>query len=102
MRKPTETASPPALDAPEHERARWWRENVVRLSRPELAKRIGMSPSRILDYEAGHRRDTGKAIEPEQMRRYRMLCAAVTMGLQFDWLECRLEPAGRVKVIVGS
>ena len=38
----TKPKRPPAK-APEHERARYWRENIVNLSRRELAERIGIS-----------------------------------------------------------
>jgi len=92
----------PRPDAPEHERARYWRENVVGLSRRELAERIGMSESRIMDIEAGQVRGDGRAIEPDAMQRYRLACAAVTLGVKFDWLTLSLSPAAPVRILVGA
>lgn len=91
----------PAADAPEHVRARWWRENVVRLSRAALAEAIGYSPSIITDIERGANRGTGAPIDPAVMHRYRMACAALTVGASFDWTSCRLRPAVPVTIDFG-
>ena len=83
----------PAIDAPQHDKARWWREDVMDLSRKQLAALTGVSVSRIADMEAGKTRGNGKPIDPGTMRRYRMACAAVALGAEFDWLTLRLRPS---------
>ena len=88
----------PPKDAPEHVRCRWWRENIARLSRPELADMIGVSASRIADIEAGQTRSTKAPIDDATMRRYRMACAAVTLGVDFDWLTISLIPDVPVEI----
>ena len=90
----------PDPSAPEHERARWWRENIVKLSRRELAERIGVSESTITNFELGHVRETGKPIDENAMLRYRLACAAITLGVEFDWLTCALEPRTPVRISV--
>ena len=84
--------------APEHERARYWRENIVNLSRRELAERIGISASRITDYERGHDRGSGVPIDQGTMTRYRLACAAIMLGVEFDWLTLSLTPPGQVRI----
>lgn len=74
---------------PEHVRARHWREDIMKLSRPELAERIGLSVSAIVDYENGRRRGQNRDLTPDEYRTYRLACAAFTAGLEFDWLTCR-------------
>ena len=81
------------------ERARYWRENIVNLSRRELAERIGISASRITDYERGHDRGSGVPIDQGTMTRYRLACAAVALGVEFDWLTLsHLTPLGQVRI----
>lgn len=75
----------PDKSEPEHVRARYWREQVVKMSRPALAEAIGYSVSTIGDMEAGMNRITKKPIEPAAMKRYRLLCAAVGLDIEFDW-----------------
>lgn len=89
--------APPA-DAPEHVKAEWWRKNVARLSRPELAQLTGFSVSRIADIEAGVTRSTGAPIDQGAMNRYRMACAAVALGVEFDWLTLSLIPDMPVEI----
>lgn len=55
----------------EQERARHWREAVVGLSRDELAKLTGYSPSAIYRLETEDRDDT------TAWRRYKCVCLAV-------------------------
>ena len=94
----TKPKRPPAK-APEHERARYWRENIVNLSRRELAERIGISASRITDYERGHDRGSGAPIDQGARTRYRLACAAVALGIEFDWLTLsHLTPLGQVRL----
>lgn len=77
----------PSADAPEGVRAHWWRENVLRMSRPQLADKIGRSVSYIESLELGTR-------PPEDFTAYRLLCAAVWAGLEFDWRHCRARIGG--------
>lgn len=81
---------PPDKSAPEHIRARYWREYVAKMSRPELAEAIGYSVSTIGDMEAGMNRITKKPIEAVAMKRYRLLCAGVGLDIEFDWDELEM------------
>lgn len=83
--------APPA-DAPEHVRARFWREHIMRLSRAQLGRLLAMSVSRIEDLERGFVRGAGRPIDPASMTRYRLACAALTMGANFNFLTLRLSP----------
>jgi transcriptional regulator with XRE-family HTH domain len=82
--------TPPRSSDPEHVRCKYWREEIVKMSRQEVADLTGMSVSRIADFEAGMNRATKTPIDEASMKRYRMACAAVTLGCRFDWLSCRL------------
>lgn len=75
----------PSKDAPEHIRARYWREHIAKMSRPELAEAIGYSVSSIGDMEAGMNRITKKPIDAAAMKRYRLLCMTVGLDAEFDW-----------------
>lgn len=89
---------PPAPDAPEHVRARYWREHIARMSRAEVADATGVSVSRIIDIEAGENRTTHTPIDADTMRRYRMACAAVSLGVNFDWITMSLIPDVPVEI----
>jgi predicted transcriptional regulator len=70
-----------------HIAARAWRKSLG-LSRVELARRIGFSPSQIQDYEEGARR--GKkageaAISDAAWLRYGLACAALSAGLKLPF-----------------
>lgn len=80
----------PDKSEPEHIRARYWRENVVRMSRPALAEAIGYSVSTIGDMEAGMNRITKKPIDAVAMKRYRLLCMTVGLDASFDWDELEM------------
>lgn len=95
---PKHAEPPPGPDAPEHIRAQWWRENVVRMKRPELAELVGVSVSRIVDIEAGENRTTKQPIDEATMRRYRLACAAVTLGVEFNWTSISLIPDTPVEI----
>ncbi len=77
----------------EGEMARHWREKIMKLSRRELADLTGFSPSRISDIEQGRNRTSGIETDEANMRRYRLACAAVTLGVEFDWSEISLKTA---------
>lgn len=94
----TETAA-----APWHERARAWRENVMGMSRQQLAPLIGISASRLSDIEAGKDRTSGAAIDAATMRRYELLAGALTLGVAFDFRAVSLSPvAGVALSVVGA
>ncbi|MBX5001875.1 helix-turn-helix transcriptional regulator [Rhizobium lentis] len=75
----------PDKSEPEHVRARYWREHVVKMSRPALAEAIGYSVSTIGDMEAGMNRITKKPIDAVAMKRYKLLCMTVGLDAEFDW-----------------
>jgi hypothetical protein len=75
----------PDDDAPEHEKCKWWRTEVVSLSREQLAPLIGFSAAAIKDFER-----TNKAVDPMARKRYMMACAALSIGVNFNWLETSL------------
>ena len=123
MKRPNPKTAPadrqPSPKAPEHERARWWRENVMKMSRRALAEELGMSESRISDIEAGvASRSSGEAIDPALMTRHRLACAALPncfMDLsirQFDyminpkkfyeWLRDLIDWSGAHKIFFAS
>lgn len=84
--------------APEHERALFWRKHVVKLTRDQLSELVGVSVSRIADIEAGKSRANGAPIDAATMTRYRMACAAVTLGVSFDWTSLKLRPNAPVEI----
>jgi transcriptional regulator with XRE-family HTH domain len=84
----------PAPDAPEHVRARWWRENVLGLSRRQLADLVGYSETMIKEFEHGRRFD-GSPLSLNALTRYRTACAAIEARVRFDWLTCRVGEAKR-------
>lgn len=55
----------------------------MELTRPQLATLIGFSASGIKDFE-----NPNKVIDENTRKRYRMACAALALGLEFDWLSC--------------
>ena len=83
----------PGPDAPEHVKCRWWRNDLMELTREQLSGLTGFSVSAIRDYENGT-----KEIDPTTQKRYRMACAAVAMGVQFDWLSTSLEITRPVRI----
>lgn len=89
-------------DEPENVRCKRWREEVVRLSRTDLADLTGFSVSTIADIEAGFNRTTRKPIDAAVMKRYRMACAAAALGAVFDWNMVRVVPTGYCELLVGE
>lgn len=76
----------PDEDAPEHVKCRWWRNDLMEMTREQLAGLTGFSVSAIRDFESGT-----KDIDPASRKRYRTACAAVALGVQFDWLNASLK-----------
>ncbi|NTG61824.1 helix-turn-helix transcriptional regulator [Agrobacterium rhizogenes] len=69
----------PADDAPEHIKCRWWRNDLMELTREQLAAATGFSVSTIRDFESG------KEVDPMARKRYTLACAAVSAGVEFTW-----------------
>ena len=65
-------------------KAKWWRVNVVKLSRSDLSRRTGYSVNSIDVFERGYRYD-GTPIKARAWVRYRAVCAGLHMVGQFDW-----------------
>jgi len=82
----------------EGEMARHWREKIMKLSRRELAELTGFSASRISDIEQGSNRASGAETDEANMLRYRLACAAVTLGAQFNWTEISLKTTVPIEI----
>lgn len=67
----------PALLKHDYERAKWWRQHVVQITRETLAEHIHYQPDTIGQYESKPR--NAKAFE-----RYRNACALVHCRLMDD------------------
>lgn len=85
-----------AIDEPEYVLCRRWREEVLELSRSELAALTGFSADVIKDYERAD-----KKIDEKARRRYRLVVAAVTFGIEFDWDEVTFRPMVPITITAG-
>jgi transcriptional regulator with XRE-family HTH domain len=74
-----------------HIMAEAWRMRLG-LSRPQLARLTGYSISHIQNMEAGLNLSTGAAIRKQDMQRYKLVCAAIHAGLDFNWKQCAILP----------
>lgn len=74
-----ESMGKPADDAPDHIKCRWWRNDLMELSREDLSAATGFSVSAIRDFESG------KEVDPQARKRYTLACAAVSAGIEFSW-----------------
>lgn len=74
-------------DLAEHERARHWRETLG-LTRAQLAELSGYSESAIKQMEWG-KNSAGDPVGDDAWQRYRLVCAAIMAGLDFDWRRVR-------------
>jgi hypothetical protein len=79
-RTTTDPAKPPGADAPEGERAKWWRERIMGLSRPALAEQLGVHPATI------DRQERSATVDSV----YRLACAAVA-NEQAEWCWSRVR-----------
>lgn len=70
----TLTEKPP-LDAAEGLKAHWWRENILAMSRPELAEALGIHQRTIERYEA----------MSEVPTIYRLACEALSRNNANNW-----------------
>ncbi|ACL61007.1 helix-turn-helix domain-containing protein [Methylobacterium nodulans] len=82
----------------EGERARAWRE-ACGFSRRELAAQTGYAESSIAAIERGQWKP-GQPVDEATMQTYRLACAAVALGVTFDWLTVRLRPMA-ADIVVG-
>lgn len=80
---------------PEYLLCRRWREEVMELSRSQLAALTGYSADAIKDYER-----PDKKIDEKARKRYRLSVAAVTLGIEFDWLEASFRPIVPIEIKV--
>ena len=78
--------------AHEGAQARHWREEIVHLSREELASRTGYSVRMIVNYEQGS--------HPVPIT-FRLACAAVAAGIEFDWTRPRAKVVEERHVFLG-
>ncbi|TBY41625.1 XRE family transcriptional regulator [Rhizobium leguminosarum bv. viciae] len=69
-----------ACDEPEHVLCKRWRVEKMELTREQLSTLTGFSASMIKDYERPNR-----VIDENARKRYRLACAAVELGIDFDW-----------------
>lgn len=72
---------------PEHLQARQWRETLG-LSRQQLAALSGYSYRSIQQMELGQAA-SGDPVDPAAWQRYKLICAAITARLDFDWRRVR-------------
>ena len=76
------------MNAAEPSQAQHWRQNVVKLSLPELAEATGYSVRAIYLFESGVA-NSGKPHSPKVWLRYRRACAGVDVEIRakyaFRW-----------------
>lgn len=82
-------------EEPEYVQCRRWREEVMELSRSQLAVLTGFSAGAIKDFER-----SDKNIDENARKRYRMACAAAEFGIEGGWLNRKLVLTRTVEVIV--
>lgn len=58
------------------------------MTRTELSELSGYSPRAIELLESG-KSNTGAPTAPEAWHRYKLICAAIMAGLDFDWRRVR-------------
>lgn len=88
--RPTTAPHWPGDTAPEGQRAAYWREHVMRLSRPALADLLGVSLSTVVRAET----------DQELPNTYRLACAALCAGVSFAWQQAAIERDG-LQIIIG-
>lgn len=75
-----------------HVVAEAWRRSIG-LSRAELSRLTGYSVAHVRNMERGINIATGRPIPPRSFIRYKMACAAVHAGLDFDFRICAVGGA---------
>ena len=77
----------PSRDATEAARAKFWRKAIVKLSRRQLADRIGYSTQAIGLFEQGYDHK-GRPLGERAWKRYRLVCAGlVSKEGAWQWQE---------------
>lgn len=82
-------------DEPEHVLCRRWREDVLELSRPQMATLTGYSAASIKDFEKA-----GRDIDEKARKRYRLAVAAASFGVEFDWQDAYLRTRVPVEMTI--
>jgi transcriptional regulator with XRE-family HTH domain len=80
-------------DEPEHVLCKRWRVDKMELTREQLSTLTGFSASMIKDYERPNR-----TIDENARQRYRLACAAVQYGIEFDWNEATMTIAWPIQI----
>lgn len=85
-------------DEPEYVLCKRWRLEQMELTREQLSTLTGFSASMIKDYERPN-----KVIDENARKRYRLACAAVQYGIEFDWADATMLFGGmRITVEKGG
>lgn len=79
-------AKQPRFNSREGERAAWFRQERLKLSRPALGEKLGLSSRTIENYE--------KMDHVPEL--YRLAVAALAGGLEFDWEQVRAKVGNSV------
>lgn len=83
----------PRLGTPEGQRAAFWRESIMHLSRPALAELLGIKSNQTIErYEK-------MAKVPVE---YRLACAALAARIEFDWTQAKAKVGGSTIIFDGS
>src|SRR4051812_7387379 len=77
-----------------HVLAEAWRHSMG-LSRAQLSKLTGYSIAHIRNIEAGRNHATRRPIPARSFVRYKMVCAAVHAGLEFNFRTCVVRRVSR-------
>lgn len=73
----------------QHRLALQWRLSMG-LTRAALSDLTGYSAQTISTYERG-KQHNGEPIDEAAMQRYRLACASITAGLDFDWRSASID-----------
>lgn len=84
-------AKQPSFNSPEGARAAWFRQERLKLSRPALGDKLGLSSRTIENYE--------KMVQVPEI--YRLAIAALAGGLEFDWEQVKAK-VGNSTVTFGA
>ncbi len=88
------TAKCPAKTAPEGTKARWWREHVMKMSRQDISDLTGYSTTHIRNLEMHSNGERKGELPESSYRRYRLACAAISAGIEFDWVSTAVTSGG--------
>lgn len=77
-------------------KARWWRENIMRMSRKDISDLTGYSTVHIGNIEGDWNSSTKGPPPPRAYQQYRVACAAISAGVVFDWFTTSVGDRGVV------